>query len=258
MRPLLLPAVLSLVLSPLAVGPAAAETQTMAATPPPVTLDAEKLIEFATAKIAPGREQAFQTDYFQKLMPLLQEYGVRPIRIFPVTRTDHGPAGKYTLFGLFEWPDLATKQRFESDPRFVKLRQFRDTLMETPVTSVLTRVDETVTFTPKPGSVMEAAVVWINAEKAEHLPQYFQAAGPFIAENDVAFHGRFTVVGQPDNPEYAFDSQPDRFMLIEWGSAKVKQTWFNSEAFKRAGWHRALALDRLLVLESETPAGPMN
>ena len=212
-----------------------------------------KLYEVAMFKITPGKEQEIDKRYFSKAFPLAQQFGMRPIGTFTVDRIEHGPNDVAT-WGFFEWPDLATKERFESDRRYHELRPIRDGLVDT-LRLVYLQVDQPASVTIDPNRMYEFFGVWINRANGAHLQEYFAAAGPFIAEKGVKFIGDFRIVGSPEG--YAF--LPDSVGFIEWPSKAVKESWFASDAFKRAGYHRALALDRLVVIESsfDVPHGSM-
>ena len=217
---------------------------------PNITLQQGKMIEAAFFKVKPGQQRRLKDEYFPKAIAIAKEYGLNPLGTFRVTKVEHGPSDAIAAWGLFEWPSVKSKERFEQDPRFVKLRQFRDSLLETLPKQVYLQVDKTVTLDLQGDGFYEAAVAWANPARADHMKQYFAAAGPFIQERGVKFLGQFKVVGQPKDPRYAFDSLPNTFLLIDWGGADNKAAWFSSAAFKRVGWHRALALDRLFILES--------
>ena len=234
---------------------ACATPRTAAAEPTEITFRAGRMIEVAFFKIKPGKEAALRDRYFAKVMPIAAEYGLRPIGTFAVTKTDHGAANQFAAYGFFEWPSVDAKRRFEADPRFAPLRALRDSMLATLPAQVYLRVKETVTVPLRNGRVYEAAVAWANPERQARLKAYFDAAGPFIAERRVAFHGQFEVIGQPDDPRYTFDAPPNTFLFIEWPNDRVKAQWFSSPAFSKVGHHRAMALDRLLVLESKRTSG---
>lgn len=221
-----------------------------AAAPQKLTFQKGKMIEAAFFKVRPGQQRRLTQEYFPKALKLAKEYGVKPLGSFQVTKVEHGPADAIAAWGLFEWPSVETKARFEKDRRFRKLRKFRDSLLETLPKQVYLEVEETVTVHLQGDGFYEAAVAWANPARSEHMKQYFAAAGPFIQQRGVKFLGKFKVIGQPSDPRYAFDAQPNVFLLIDWGSADNKAAWFASDDFKRVGWRRALALDRLFIIES--------
>ncbi|MEM7625241.1 MAG: hypothetical protein AAF333_06405 [Planctomycetota bacterium] len=240
----------ALLAGPIVSAPASAQSSAPSPRTTEMTFEAGTLIDVTLGKIRPGMEGKFANEYFPAAIPIAMEYGLKPLGTFSVTKIDHGPADGFNIWGFFQWPSLERKQAFEKDPRFAPLREFRDSMMDTKPIQVYTQVPETTTVTLTEGRMYEAAFTWVNPEKGGHLQQYFGGAGPFIAENGVRFLGDFQVTGQSDNPEYAFDSLPTKFFFIDWGSPATKEKWFTSETFRNVGWHRALGLDRLVVIES--------
>ena len=215
-----------------------------------LTFNRDRMIEVAFLKVKPGQEARLSKEYFPKVIPIAKEYGIRPLMTFRVSKVDHGPRDKVGLWGFFEWPSVARKAEFEKDPRFAKLRAFRDSLLVEPPKQIYTRVQKTITAEVDKAAAYEAAVVWTNPHREARLKDYFAAAGPFIQKKGVKFIGQFEVIGQPEDPKYRFDSLPNRFLFIQWPNWEVKNEWFSSEEFAQAGHHRALALDRLFIVES--------
>ena len=58
---------------------------------------------------------------------------------------------------------------------------------------------------------------------------------------------QFNIVGSPEDYHFL----PHTVGFIEWPDRSVKQAWLDSEEFKAVGYHRALAVDRLYVVESK-------
>lgn len=207
-----------------------------------LTFDDAKMVEVAFFTVKPGEERALNDKYFAKVLPIAAEYGMRPLATFDVDRQEHGaPSAAHWAF--FEWPSLQAKEQFEADKRFQRLVPQRDRRLET-LELVYTKVAEDTSITLRPDRMYEFFAVWVNPRRAAHMQAYFAAAGPFVAERGVRFVGSFEVVGSSD-PEF----RPSTVGFIEWPDRSVKEAWFSSEAFADHGWHRALALDRLYVLE---------
>jgi len=232
-----------LVMSLTAARPAAAKTTE-------ITFQPGTLVEAVFFRITPGQESALEERYLSKAFPLAAEYGMTPLSTFAVTHIDHGPDDA-AMWGLFQWPNLDAKKRFEQDRKFKKLRPVRDSMLDS-IKIVYLEPQEAVTVTLHEDRMYEFAGTWVNRTNAPHLQQYFAAAGPFVQENGVKFLGDFKVVGSP--PEYEF--LPQGAFFIEWPSREVKEKWFASPEFKSVGWHRALALDQLYVVESKLVPKP--
>ena len=220
--------------------------------PTQLSFEPGKLYEVALFKISPGKEMEIQQRYFSKAFPLAQSYGMRPVGTFSVTQIEHGPDDVAT-WGFFEWPSLEVKKRFERDAEFRKLRPIRDSLVET-LRLVYLEVQEPFTVDMKSDRMYEFYGGWVNRTRAAHLQEYFAVAGPWVGERGVRFLGEFSILGSPDGYRFL----PDTVGFIEWPSKKVKEAWFASDEFKQVGFHRALAIDRLVVIESrfDFPEGP--
>ncbi len=236
---------------PLALTAALLTTNTACAQDSRVTFESGKMIEVAFLKIRPGQEARLKNEYFPKAIGVAKEYGIKPLITFPAHKVSHGPADQIGMWGFFQWPSVERKNEFEQDPRFVKLRAFRDSLLVSPPKQIYLSVEKTATVELKKEKLYEAAVLWVNKGAQPHLKQYFDAAGPFVSQRQVKFIGNFKVIGQPVDPKYSFDSAPSSFIFVEWPDESVKNAWFTSKEFQRAGFHRALALDRLVVVESK-------
>ncbi|MBX2799997.1 MAG: hypothetical protein KTR31_20115 [Myxococcales bacterium] len=207
-----------------------------------LSFDDAKMYEVAFFTVAAGEQEALSKKYFAKVMPIAREYGMRPMGTFAVSHQEHGQPSAAT-WGFFEWPSLAAKERFEQDKRFQKLKPQRDARLDA-LQLVYLQVAEDLTVELRDDRLYEVFGGWVNAHHGAHLQDYFAAAGPYLASRDVRFHGDFQVIGSSD-PTF----RPDVFGFMEWPDRSVKQGWFDSAAFRQSGWHRAMAVDRLFVLE---------
>ncbi|MEN0062230.1 MAG: DUF1330 domain-containing protein [Myxococcota bacterium] len=209
-----------------------------------LTFDDAKMYEVAMFTVKAGEADALAEKYFAKVIPVAQEYGMRPLASFDVTHQEHGQPHAAT-WAFFEWPSVEAKTKFEADKRYQRLKPQRDRRLDT-LKLVYTQVAEDTSVTLRSDRLYEFFAGWINAHNGSHLPQYFASAGPFIGSRGVKFIGDFKVVGSSD-PEFL----PSTVGFIEWPDRSVKEAWFASEEFEQNGWHRALAIDRLVVLEGK-------
>ncbi len=203
------------------------------------------LVEVAMFSVNPGEELALGEKYFSKVMPIAAEYGMKPLGTFTVAHIEHGDV-EAAQWGFFQWPDLASKQDFEADRRFLKLVGERDSRLGT-LKIIYVKVEEPTTVTLDDDRYYEIFAGWVNRHEGAHLQDYFAAVGPWIEGKEVQFHGSFTVSGQSE--DYGLSSVPQMFGFMSWPNRSVKEAWFASDAFRDAGWNRAVALDRLVVLE---------
>ena len=215
-----------------------------------ITFRQGTLVEVAFFKIKAGKEKSLNRDYFSKVVPLAKRYGASVLGMFDVARIDHGPDDA-AAWGFFEWPSLEAKQRFDADPTFRRLRPIRDRLLDSLKVTYL-RVQATTTVTIRSDKYYEVYGGWINKGNAAHLKEYFAVCGPAIAKLGARFPVQFEVIGTPK--AYAF--QPDVLGFVEWPSKSAKEAWYASPEFRQVGWHRALAVDRLYVVEGHYRFAP--
>ena len=222
--------------------PAESEPKTPTTGAATIAFRADRLTEVAIFRVRSGLENVLRDAYFARIMPVAQEYGAKPLGSFSIETVQHG-TGNPTTYAFFEWPDLDAKHRFERDPRFVDLRRLRNGLLE-ELRLVYLRAKADATVELVPGHVYEIFGAWLNRKDAERMNEYFSVAAPFVAERGAKFPAEFDVVGGPD-PAFV----PHAFGFIDWPSRAAKDAWFGSEEFRRVGWKRAVAVDRLFVLE---------
>ena len=212
----------------------------------------DRLYEIAFFTVAPGKATELRDRYFSKVTPIVQKYGGGRLGTFTVNHIEHGPDDVAT-WGFFEWPSLEAKQSFDKDRKFQELRPIRDRLLQT-LRIVYVQVKEPTRVAMRDDRMYEFYGGWINRARGAHLQDYFAVAGPWTAQRGVKFIGEFEIVGSPDDYHFL----PDTLGFIEWPNKAVKEAWFASEEFKQVGYHRALAIDRLVVIESDFdfPKGP--
>ncbi len=209
-----------------------------------ISFQPNTIVEAAFFRIDPARQAEVHERYISKVLPLAEEFGMRSLGIFSVTHVSNGPEDA-TLWGLFQWPDQASRKRFEADPRYLEVRAVRDELMASfKVVHLKPKRAFTVTF--REGHIYEFAGLWMNRTHASHMDDYLAATRPFGQEHGVGLIDAFEVVGTSER--YPF--QPEKVFIIDWPSEEAKSKWIASEAFQAAGWNRALAIDRLYGVES--------
>jgi uncharacterized protein (DUF1330 family) len=209
-----------------------------------ISFSPNTIVEAAFFRVGEGKQEELNQRYLSKVLPLAQSFGMKPLGFFGITRVSNGPDDA-SLWGLFEWPDLDSRRRFESDPRFIQLREIRDELMDS-FKIVHLRAKEAFTLTVRGDRMYEFSALWMNRAHASHIQRYLDAAEPFGQQHGVRLIDRFEVVGTSDR--YPF--LPEQVFIIEWPSEAVKSEWVSSDAFQAAGWNRALAIDQLYSVES--------
>lgn len=208
-----------------------------------VEFRSDRLIEVAFWKVKPGKDKEINERYFSKAFPLAQKYGLKKLITFKIDKTEHGP-DQAKQWGFFEWPSQEKYEAFQKDPDYQKLRPIRDSLMSSLKLTLL-KAKETKTVKIEANKRYEVFGAWLNRHNAKHLGEYFKVAGPFVQSRGANFPVDFEIVGSPEN--YYF--KPHKFGFVAWPDASVKKAWFDSEDFRKVGYHRALAIDQLYVVE---------
>ncbi len=209
-----------------------------------VSLRPDTIVEAAFFRIDPKHQAEINQRYLNKVLPLTQEFGMKPLGLFAITQVANGPDDA-TLWGLFQWPDLAARKRFETDARFLELRAIRDELMDS-FKIVHLRPKKALTLTFHEGHIYEFTGLWMNRTHGNHMDDYLAATRPFGQEHGVRLIDAFDVVGTSER--YPF--HPERVFIIDWPSEDTKSAWIASQGFQTAGWNRALAIDQLYGVES--------
>lgn len=95
----------------------------------PLHLPREHVLELAQVSIRPGRHGQLLGEYFPKVMPIVFEYGARPLIAFEVLAAQ-GSAQPPQVVSLFSWPSVDTFRRITRDPRVIELLAIRSQALE--------------------------------------------------------------------------------------------------------------------------------
>lgn len=140
------------------------------------TFPAGKVIEVALFSIQPGQEQVVGGEYFPKVFPVAQEYGLTTSQTFTVIKNSYGDAPAQQL-GFFVWDSYEQKAAFDRDTRYLELRNIRNKAFQFLYMGYF-QVEKDVTYTFDDQSVYDFAAMWVDADHAEKLPQYFEKVAP--------------------------------------------------------------------------------
>lgn len=140
------------------------------------TFPAGKVIEVALIRIKKGQESVLGQDYFPKVFPVAQEYGLSASQMFTVVEHAYGKA-PVQQFGFFVWDSYAQKEAFDQDPRYLELRNIRNKALEYLYMGYF-QVDQDVTYTFDDQSVYDFAAMWLDPQNADKLPKYFEKVAP--------------------------------------------------------------------------------
>lgn len=147
----------------------------------------DSLVELSFASIEPGRERQLFGEYFPRVVPVVAEYGGRPMGSFRISDARSG-LGQPGMGALFHWPDLAAFQMLHDDARFAELKPIRDDALSLLVNGNFYRVEspQEVTFQegqeyllaalPAKGAVVSvAALLQLIRDDGDQEPSRFPA-----------------------------------------------------------------------------------
>ncbi len=205
----------------------------------------DTIVEAAFFRVGAGNQEALNQRYLSKVLPLAEEFGMKQLGFFVISEVVSGPDDA-KVWGLFQWPDLHSRERFESDPRFIELRAIRDELMDS-FKIVHLRPKKAFKLTFRSDRLYEFSGLWMNRTHGNRIERYLAAARPFGEQHDVSLIDGFDVIGTSER--YPF--LPQQVFIIDWPSKDVKAKWIASESFRSAGWNRALAIDQAYGVEAQ-------
>jgi len=205
----------------------------------------DRIIGAAYFTVKKGKDNELKERYFEKVAPIAEEYDIQSLGKFKINSTEYGPDKAEIVF-FFDYPNMEAKKSFEQDPRLQKLIPIRDSLLDhLKVIFLSVDQDTKVNFKDQDHTLYNLAAGWINKTHAQKLDEYFAIIGPDLDARGVNFLAVFNVIGSPEQ----YYLEPSVMMLVEWPNSQAKVDAFEGEAFKKAGYLRALALDQLYIVE---------
>lgn len=177
------------------------------------TFPAGKVIEVALFSIAPGKESVVNQDYFPKVFPVAQEYGLTTSQVFMVAENtfDGAPA---QMVGFFVWDSYEQKEKFIRDPRYLKLRNIRNSGMNFLYMGYF-EVEQSITYTFDDETIYDFAAMWIDLSNAAKLDEYFEKVAPVAMEKyGYAPIAELKPLSEPTHGKYT----PSVIGLAAWGS----------------------------------------
>lgn len=201
------------------------------------TFPAGKVIEIALFSIKPGKEMVVGGEYFPKVFPVAQEYGLSSSQTFSVIKNTYGDAPVQQL-GFFVWDSYEQKEAFDRDPRYLKLRNIRNGAFDYLYMGYF-QVEKDVTYTFDTESVYDFAAMWVDPMNADKLPKYFEKVAPVamgmeygyqpiatLNPLDACTKGKYT----PSFVGFAKWSVPDGFEQLQMNKTYQKYVHLRDEA----------------------------
>jgi len=201
-----------------------------------------KLIEVAYLSIKEGMGKQLKEEYFPKVMPIVTEYGGKPLMKIWVKK-NYSEDIKAQIVVFFEWPSAAKKEAFDKDPRFLKVKKIRDAALSSLKLSYF-KVEKDSPVKLDENKFYEVYGMSINNEK-EHLMQtYFEKAGPIVMHD---YHVEFALSLSPVHVAGGDHYVPQTLGLAIWPSAESNATFFGSKEYAKIKHYKEEALERIDV-----------
>lgn len=202
----------------------------------------EKLIEVAFLSVKEGMGKQLQDDYFPKVMPIVKEYGGKPLMKIGV-KNNYSENIKAQMVVFFEWPSAAKKEAFEKDPRFIKVKKIRDEALSFLKLSFF-KVEKD-TFVKLDGAKFyEVYGMSMNKENGHLMQKYFEKAGPLcVNEYGVDFALAMTPVAVHIKGHNHY--VPQTFGIAIWPNADANAKYFGSDEYAKIKHYKEDALEQM-------------
>lgn len=191
------------------------------------TFKAGTLIEVAFMSVKEGKQKELNEGYFEKVMPIAMEYGLKPLMTVAIKST-HSKGIKPQMIGFFQWPNATLRTAFEKDPRFLKIKHIRTASLSFLKLGFF-KVEKDMHVNLDTSLFYEIYGMDFNPETADQMGKYFEKAGP-ICVNDygVDFALSMTPVSVKGfKKSYTAQS----FGIAIWPSEDNNKNFFSSKAY---------------------------
>ena len=201
-----------------------------------------KLIEVAFLSVKEGMGKQLKEEYFPKVMPIVTEYGGKPLMKMGV-KNNYSADIKAQMVVFFEWPSAAKKEAFEKDPRFLKVKKIRDEALSFLQLSYF-EVEKNSPVKLDENKFYEVYGMSMNKEKGHLMQTYFEKAEPIVTNDyGVEFALALTPVKVAGQNHYI----PQTFGLAIWPSAESNAKFFGSKEYAEIKHFKEEALERIDV-----------
>ncbi|MEO0573058.1 MAG: hypothetical protein AAF039_15225 [Bacteroidota bacterium] len=188
-----------------------------------LTFPKGKVIEVALIGYRDGKQPIVQQEYFPKVFPVAQEYGLLDAQTFSVVETHYGDA-PVQQFGFFIWDSYEQKEKFDKDPRYLELRNIRNKAFNFLYMGYF-QVESDVTYTFDNESIYDFAAMFIDVANAPKLQQYFEKVAPVAMTDKYGYQPIVTL--NPLNECTKGKYVPDIIGFAKWsvsdGFSKLKK-----------------------------------
>ncbi len=201
-----------------------------------------KLIEVAFLSVKEGKGPQLKGEYFPKVMPIVIEYGGKPLMKVGV-KNAWSEDIKPQMVVFFEWPSAAKKEAFEKDPRFIEVKKIRDDALSFLKLSFF-EVAKNMPVQLDGSKFYEVYGMSMNKEKGHLMQKYFEKAGPLCTNEygvDFALSMTPVKVNISGHKHYV----PQTFGLAIWPNAEANSKYFGSEEYAAIKHFKEDALEKI-------------
>jgi len=201
-----------------------------------------KLIEVAFLSVKEGMSKQLKEDYFPKVMPIVAEYGGKPLMKIGV-KNNYSEDIKAQMIVFFEWPNAAQKEAFEKDPRFLKVKTIRDEALSFLQLSFF-EVAKNMPVKLEENKFYEVYGMSMNKENGHLMQKYFEKAAPLcMNEYNVDFALTMSPVKVNISGHEHYVPQTFGLAILPSEGANVK--YFGSKEYAEIKHYKEDALEQM-------------
>ena len=201
-----------------------------------------KLIEVAFLSVKEGKGSQLQDEYFPKVMPIVTEYGGKPLMKIGV-KNAWSKDIKPQMVVFFEWPNAAKKEAFEKDKRFIEVKKIRDDALSFLKLSFF-EVEKDMPVKLDDSKFYEVYGMSMNKENGHLMQKYFEKAAP-ICMNDYGVDFALSMSPVEVNISGHEHYVPQTLGLAIWPSEESNAKYFGSKEYTEIKHYKEDALEQL-------------
>jgi uncharacterized protein (DUF1330 family) len=203
-----------------------------------------KLIEVAFLSIKKGREKQLTENYFPKVMPIVLEYGGKPLMKIGV-KNKYSKNINAQMVVFFEWPSAAKKEAFERDPRFLKIKKTRTKALSFLQLSFF-KVEKNMSVQLDDHKFYEVYGMSMNRKNGHLMQKYFEKAGPITTTQ---YGVDFALSMSPVRVKIAghHNYSPQTFGIAIWPNEAANTKFFRSKEYAKIKHYKEKALKQIDV-----------
>ena len=201
-----------------------------------------KLIEVAFLSVKEGMGKQLKEDYFPKVMPIVTEYGGKPLMKIGV-KNNYSKNIQAQMVVFFEWPSAAKKEAFEKDPRFIKVKKIRDEALSFLQLSFF-EITKDMPVQLDGSKFYEVYGMSMNKEKGHLMQKYFEKAAP-LCTNEYGVDFALSMSPVTVNIKGHHNYVPQTFGITIWPNEAANTKYFGSKEYAEIKHYKEDALEQM-------------